>query len=158
MEASVGKHDFYDNYLTARATPFEDAYVPEELAHGVQAVEASVDWTMRIVFTIQHYLHQIGLEVQESWTRTCHGCIMLDPTGHAMWSEIDQDCMRIKYADKVDGFTIAQLGVKPVRSEGRCLRVDYELVAAANFAKGFGEPVSAYHRCSLGRLRRDMSR
>ncbi|KAI1827148.1 hypothetical protein F4861DRAFT_494201 [Xylaria intraflava] len=89
MEASVGKDVFYDNYLTARAKPFGDKCVPEELVHGVQAVEASVDWTIRIFFTIQHYLHQIGLEVQD-------GCIMLDPTGRTMWSEINQDCMRIK--------------------------------------------------------------
>ena len=89
MEASVGKDVFYEKYLTARATPFGDKCVPEELVHGVQAVEPSVDWTTRIFFTIQHYLHQIGLEVQD-------GCIMLDPTGHTMWSEINQDCMRLK--------------------------------------------------------------
>lgn len=89
MEASVSKDVFYNNYLTARAKPFGDKCVPEELVHGVQAVEASVDLTTRIFFTIQHYLHQIGLEVQD-------GCIMLDPTGRTMWSEINQDCMRIK--------------------------------------------------------------
>ncbi|KAL3417352.1 hypothetical protein PVAG01_11352 [Phlyctema vagabunda] len=89
MEASVGKDVFYDNYLTARAKPFGDKCVPEELVHGLQAVEPSVDWTTRIFFTIQHYLHQIGLEVQD-------GCIMLDPTGRTMWSEINQDCMRLK--------------------------------------------------------------
>lgn len=89
MEASVGKAVFYDSYLTARAKPFGDKCVPEELVHGVQAVEASVEWTVRIFFTIQHYLHQIGLELQD-------GCIMLDSTGRTMWSEINQDCMRIK--------------------------------------------------------------
>lgn len=89
MEASVGKGVFYENYLTARAKPFGDKCVPEELVHSVQAVEPSVDWTTRIFFTIQHYLHQIGLEVQD-------GCIMLDPTGRTMWSEINQDCMRLK--------------------------------------------------------------
>ena len=89
MEASVGKNAFYKDYLTARAKPFGDKCVPEELVHGVQAVDTSVDWTTRIFFTIQHYLHQIGLEVQD-------GCIMLDPTGRTMWSEINQDCMRIK--------------------------------------------------------------
>ena len=92
MEESVGKHAFYDNYLTARAEPFGDRCVPEELVHGVQAVETSVDWTTRIFFTIQHYLHQIGLEVQD-------GCVMLDPTGRTMWSEINQDCMRIKWRE-----------------------------------------------------------
>ncbi|KAL7940309.1 hypothetical protein V8C42DRAFT_363194 [Trichoderma barbatum] len=95
MEASVGKQAFYDNYLTARATPMGDRCVPEELVHGVQAVEASVDWTMRIFFTIQHYLHQIGLEVQD-------GCIMLDAAGRTMWSEINQDCMRIKRREFTD--------------------------------------------------------
>jgi hypothetical protein len=89
MEASVGKDGFYKDYLTARATPFGDKCVPEELVHGVQDVEQSVDSTTRIFFTIQHYLHEIGLEVQD-------GCIMLDPTGRTMWSEINQDCMRIK--------------------------------------------------------------
>lgn len=89
METSVGKDVFYDNYLTARAKPFGDKCVPEELVHGVQAVESSMDWTIRIFFTMQHYLHQIGLEVQD-------GCIMLDPTGRTMWSEINQDCMRLK--------------------------------------------------------------
>ncbi|OAQ60401.1 ATP phosphoribosyltransferase domain-containing protein [Purpureocillium lilacinum] len=89
MEESIGKDVFYDTHLTARAKPFGDKCVPEELVHGVQAVEASVDCTMRIFFTIQHYLHQIGLEVQD-------GCVMLDPTGRTMWSEINQDCMRIK--------------------------------------------------------------
>ncbi|CAG8971768.1 hypothetical protein HYALB_00001877 [Hymenoscyphus albidus] len=89
MESSVGKNVFYENFLTARAKPFGDKCVPEELVHGVQAVEPSVDWTTRIFFTMQHYLHQIGLEVQD-------GCIMLDPTGQTMWSEINQDCMRLK--------------------------------------------------------------
>ncbi|GAW22610.1 hypothetical protein ANO14919_121520 [Xylariales sp. No.14919] len=81
MEASIGKDVFYDNYLTARATPFGDRCMLEELVHGVRAVEASVDWTMRIFFTIQHYLHRIGVEVQD-------GCIMLDSTGRTMWSEM----------------------------------------------------------------------
>ncbi|KAH7345796.1 hypothetical protein BKA66DRAFT_434082 [Pyrenochaeta sp. MPI-SDFR-AT-0127] len=94
MEASVGKEAFYNKYLTARAKPFGDRCVPEELVHGVQAVEASVDCTTRIFFTIQHYLNQIGLEVQD-------GCIMLDPTGRTMWSEINQDCMRIKRREGV---------------------------------------------------------
>jgi len=89
MEASVGKDVFYEKYLTARAKPFGDRCVPEELVHGVQDVEASVGWTIRIFFTMQHYLHQIGLEVQD-------GCIMFDPKGQTMWSEINQDCMRIK--------------------------------------------------------------
>lgn len=93
MEASVGKDVFYADYLTARAEPLGDKCVPEELVHGVQAVEASVDWTMRIFFTIQHYLGQIGLEVQD-------GCVMLDPTGRTMWSEINQDCMRIKWRER----------------------------------------------------------
>ncbi|KAL3428710.1 hypothetical protein BDV09DRAFT_201325 [Aspergillus tetrazonus] len=90
MEASVGKDVFYDKYLTARAKPLGDKCVPEELVHGVQEVKASVDWTIRIFFTIQHYLYQIGLEIQDS-------CVMLDPTGRTMWSEINQDCMRIKW-------------------------------------------------------------
>jgi hypothetical protein len=89
MEASVGKEAFYKEYLTARAKPFGDKCVPEELVHGVQDVEASVDHTIRAFFTIQHYLHRIGLEVQD-------GCIMLDPSGQTMWSEINPDCMRIK--------------------------------------------------------------
>ncbi|PVH94005.1 hypothetical protein DM02DRAFT_694274 [Periconia macrospinosa] len=89
MEASVGKEILYQEYLTARAKPMGDKCVPEELVHGVQAVEASVEGTVRVFFTIQHYLHQIGLEIQD-------GCIMLDPTGRTMWSEINQDCMRIK--------------------------------------------------------------
>jgi hypothetical protein len=89
MEASIGKDVFYEKYLTARAKPFGDKCVPEELVHNVQDVEASVDSTIRIFFTIQHYLHQIGLEVQD-------GCIMLDPKGRTMWSEINQDCMRLK--------------------------------------------------------------
>ncbi|KAJ7751978.1 hypothetical protein B0H16DRAFT_1546970 [Mycena metata] len=89
MEASVGKAPFYADFLTARAKPFGDKCVPEELVHGVQAVEPSIDWTTRIFFTIQHFLHQLGLEVQD-------GCVMFDPTGRTMWSEINQDCMRIK--------------------------------------------------------------
>jgi phosphoribosylaminoimidazole-succinocarboxamide synthase len=95
MEASVGKDVFYNDYLTARAKPFGDKCVPEELVHGVQAVEATVDCTLRIFFTIQHYLQQIGLEVQD-------GCIMLDPTGRTMWSEINQDCMRIKQREGIN--------------------------------------------------------
>ncbi|KDN68887.1 hypothetical protein CSUB01_11458 [Colletotrichum sublineola] len=175
---------------------------------------------------MQHYLQQIGLEVQD-------GCIMLDPTGRIMWSEINQDCMRVKqrevtnangedvfdkevwraagssveesvldkwtqlnnllhahlgaahsmstrwlppqvsaltdadadavlvrpvtppgskaidvtankYADKTDEFTLARLGVKLVRREGRCLRVDYEIVDAGKFAKAFCEGVSVH--------------
>ncbi|KAH6639097.1 hypothetical protein C7974DRAFT_330124 [Boeremia exigua] len=95
MEASVGKDVFYNDYLTARATPFGDKCVPEELVHGVQDVEATVDSTLRIFFTMQYYLHQIGLEVQD-------GCIMLDPKGRTMWSEINQDCMRIKQRETVN--------------------------------------------------------
>ncbi|KAJ8110911.1 hypothetical protein OPT61_g6363 [Boeremia exigua] len=95
MEASVGKDVFYADYLTARAKPFGDKCVPEELVHGVQDVEATVDNTLRIFFTMQHYLHQIGLEVQD-------GCIMLDPKGRTMWSEINQDCMRIKQRETIN--------------------------------------------------------
>ncbi|KAI9146801.1 ATP phosphoribosyltransferase domain-containing protein [Paramyrothecium foliicola] len=96
MEASVGKDAFHHKYLTARAKSFGDKCVPEELVHTVQAVEASVDWTIRTFFTIQHYLHQIGLELQD-------GCIMLDPTGRTVWSEINQDCMRIKRRGSTNG-------------------------------------------------------
>ncbi|KAI1347811.1 hypothetical protein F5Y01DRAFT_318330 [Xylaria sp. FL0043] len=64
MAESVGKDVFYDNYLTARArnAVLGTSVLPEELVHGVQAVEASVDWTIHI-FTIQHCPHHIGLEV-----------------------------------------------------------------------------------------------
>lgn len=89
MEASVGKDVFYDEYLTARAKSFGDKCVPEELVHSVQRVEASLESTIRVFFTIQYYLNQIGLEVQD-------GCIMLDQAGRSVWSEINQDCMRIK--------------------------------------------------------------
>ncbi|EGX93066.1 hypothetical protein CCM_04438 [Cordyceps militaris CM01] len=104
MEASVGKNAFYDKYLTGRAKPLGDKCVPEELVHSVQAVEASVDWTTRIFFTIQHYLHQIGLEVQD-------GCVMLDPTGRIMWSEINQDCMRIKRRERTETTNGSHQGV-----------------------------------------------
>lgn len=97
MEASVGKAVFYDKFLTARAKPMGDKCMPEELVHGVQAVEASVDSTMRVFFTIQHHLHRIGLEIED-------GCIMLDPTGRTVWSEINQDCMRIKRREGKDAF------------------------------------------------------
>ena len=54
LEASVGKNIFYDNYryLAARATPFGDKCLPEELVHGVQAVEASVDQATYLLYDL----------------------------------------------------------------------------------------------------------
>lgn len=89
MERSVGKQEFYKKYLTDRATPFGDKCVPEDLVHGVQNVANSQVFTLRCYFSIQWYMNQIGLEVQD-------GCLMTDLEGLEAWSEISQDCMRIK--------------------------------------------------------------
>ncbi|KAE9399238.1 hypothetical protein BT96DRAFT_1019691 [Gymnopus androsaceus JB14] len=89
MERSVGKQEFYKKYLTGRATPFGDKCVPEDLVHGVQNVVNSQLFTFRCYLSIQWYMNQIGLEVQD-------GCLMLDEKGLEAWSEISQDCMRIK--------------------------------------------------------------
>ncbi|KAE9392057.1 hypothetical protein BT96DRAFT_1023765 [Gymnopus androsaceus JB14] len=89
MERSVGKQEFYKKYLTGRATPFGDKCVPEDLVHSVQNVVNSQLFTFRCYLSIQWYMNQIGLEVQD-------GCLMVDEKGLEAWSEISQDCMRIK--------------------------------------------------------------
>lgn len=90
MEKSVGKEPFYVEYLTKRAKPVGDKCVPEDLVPPFQHIENAQLITLRTYLTIQWYLNEIGLEVQD-------GCILVDRDGLEAWSEINQDCMRIKW-------------------------------------------------------------
>jgi hypothetical protein len=50
----------------------------------------------------------------------------------------------LKYEDQTDQFALHQFGVKLFRPEGRSLRLNYEVVDQAKFAKAFGEGVKVH--------------
>lgn len=100
VEEMFGKERFFQVYLSFEATgpngpkakPFGDKTVPQDLLPKVINVEQTKKSVLKMFFTIQSYFRQVGLEIQDV-------CFMLDKSGTTFWSEINQDCMRIKALD-----------------------------------------------------------
>ena len=94
IESSIGKEAFFEKYVT-RWKALGDKSISQNLAQQVQDVSTSKKNAMALFLTLQEYLSKMGLELQD-------GCIMSDRSGKLIWSEINQDCMRIKRQESLD--------------------------------------------------------
>ena len=94
-EETIGKERFFDLFLKdgKLVKPFGDRSVSEDLLAGTIDTTETKKSVLQMFLTIQYYFKKIGLEIKDV-------CFMLDKTGKVFWSEINQDCMRIKTTDK----------------------------------------------------------
>ncbi|QKF93872.1 phosphoribosyl-ATP pyrophosphatase [Fadolivirus algeromassiliense] len=99
FEESLGKENFFKMFLTNNdyIKPFGDKSISEELLLKTINTTETKKSVLKMFNTIQYYFKQVGLEIKDI-------CFMLDHTGSVFWSEINQDCMRIKTSDKSDQF------------------------------------------------------
>jgi phosphoribosyl-AMP cyclohydrolase/phosphoribosylformimino-5-aminoimidazole carboxamide ribonucleotide (ProFAR) isomerase/phosphoribosyl-ATP pyrophosphohydrolase len=90
-EAKVGKEKFFNEFIRNEkyCKPLGDKCLPEHLAKREIDVEKTKRNVLRMFYAISYYLHKMNLEIQDV-------CFMVDRSGSIFWSEINQDCMRIK--------------------------------------------------------------
>ncbi|CAH6420029.1 Phosphoribosyl-ATP pyrophosphohydrolase [uncultured virus] len=90
-ESAVGKETFFEKFLSKSeyCKPMGDKTLPENLAKCEINVDAAKRNVLKLFYSITHYFRKMNLEIQDA-------CFMIDKTGTLFWSEINQDCMRIK--------------------------------------------------------------
>ena len=96
IEEAMGKEKFFEKYLS-QVKPFGDRSINEELVANIIDTKKTRETVLKMFYTIQAYFHKVNLEIKDV-------CFMLDSTGQIFWSEINQDCMRIKTVDNSDQF------------------------------------------------------
>jgi phosphoribosyl-ATP pyrophosphohydrolase len=94
-EETIGKERFFELFLKHgnNIKPFGDRSISEDLIVDTINTNETKKSVLKMFMTIQYYFKKIGLEIKDV-------CFMLDKTGQIFWSEINQDCMRIKTTDK----------------------------------------------------------
>jgi len=93
VEEFLGKEEFFEQFLASGyVRPFGDKNLSEDILHGVINTENTKRTVLKMFNTIQYYFRQVGLEIQDV-------CFMLDREGNTIWSEVNEDCMRIKTID-----------------------------------------------------------
>lgn len=100
VEEYYGKERFFDLFLRdcTIAKPFGDKNISEEvLSNNVIDTKKTRESVLKMFLTTQYYFSQVGLEIQDV-------CYMLTKSGGMFWSEINQDCMRIKTDDNSEQF------------------------------------------------------
>ncbi|MCJ7637407.1 MAG: hypothetical protein MUO21_07945, partial [Nitrososphaeraceae archaeon] len=95
IESCVGKEVFFANFINTDMKPMGDKTISSELLHNVIDVPKTQESVLKLFYTIQYYFNKIGLEIKDV-------CFMLDSSGKVFWSEINQDCMRIKVKNNND--------------------------------------------------------
>lgn len=96
IEAHYGKERFFEQFLRQpHVTPLGDKQISEDILTRYADTRQLKKLVLRTFMTIQAYLGQIGLEVQDA-------CFMADRSGQILWSEINQDCMRIVTKNDTD--------------------------------------------------------
>ena len=96
VEEYEGKENFFSKYLsktnTYNITPYGDKTINSDLLESMVDVKRIKESVIKIYSTIESYLNKIGIEAKD-------GCFMIDAEGKYFWSEINQDCMRLKTRD-----------------------------------------------------------
>jgi phosphoribosylformimino-5-aminoimidazole carboxamide ribonucleotide (ProFAR) isomerase/phosphoribosyl-ATP pyrophosphohydrolase len=96
IETYEGKETFFTKYLSKNnhleIKPFGDKTVNIDILNKYANVNNIKKSVIKIYSTIESYLNKIGIEAKD-------GCFMIDCEGKYFWSEINQDCMRLKTVD-----------------------------------------------------------
>ncbi len=96
IEEYEGKEQFFNKYLSKTNTlgivPFGDKTINSDILENYANVNKIKESVIKIYATISSYLNKIGIEAKD-------GCFMIDSEGKYFWSEINQDCMRLKTLD-----------------------------------------------------------
>jgi phosphoribosyl-AMP cyclohydrolase/phosphoribosyl-ATP pyrophosphohydrolase/imidazole glycerol phosphate synthase subunit HisF len=93
IEKYEGKQLFFDKYLSKNndlnITPYGDKTLSSDILENLVNVKKIKESVIKIYSTIESYLNGFGIEAKD-------GCFMVDSSGECFWSEINQDCMRLK--------------------------------------------------------------
>ncbi len=91
VEEYFGKDVFFKNFLADNSIvkPFGDKTVADEVLKSCINTENTKYGALRMFHTIQYYFKQVGLEIKDV-------CFMFNSKGDHVWSEVNQDCMRIQ--------------------------------------------------------------
>ena len=96
IEEYEGKETFFTKYLSKSnilgIIPYGDKTISSDILEQMVDVPKIKESVIKIYSTIESYLNKIGIEAKD-------GCFMIDSEGKYFWSEINQDCMRLKTLD-----------------------------------------------------------
>lgn len=96
IEEYEGKEEFFTKFLSSNNNleiqPYGDKTINTDILESYVNVSNIKESVIKIVSTIESYLNKIGIEAKD-------GCFMIDSEGKYFWSEINQDCMRLKTLD-----------------------------------------------------------
>ena len=93
IETHDGKEAFFTKYLSKTniygVIPLGDRTINSDILETSVNVSKIKESAIKLFCTIESYLNKVGIEAKD-------GCFMIDSTGSYFWSEINQDCMRLK--------------------------------------------------------------
>ena len=101
VETYEGKENFFSKYLSKsnmyEIKSYGDKTINPDLLESMVDVKKIKKSVIKIYSTIESYLNKIGIEAKD-------GCFMIDSEGKYFWSEINQDCMRLKTYDSLTSY------------------------------------------------------
>ncbi len=97
LECALGKEKFLELFVNRHAVPMGDKTVNQDLLEGVIDCAQARASVLKLFFTIQYYFRLAGLEIVDV-------CFMTDRSGTVFWSEINQDCMRIRSTESSSSY------------------------------------------------------
>ena len=91
IEKFYGKEIFMKKFLTKEnnVIPLGDKTISEDIIEDYTNVLKTRELAYKMFCTIKYYMKQVGLDVLD-------GCFMINKSGTFIYSEINQDCMRIQ--------------------------------------------------------------
>ena len=94
VEQCLGKEEFFKRYLqnNSHVKPLGDKTISADLIKDLIDVPETKSASMRVFKCFTWYLKQVGIMIQDL-------CLVFDKTGTMIFSEINQDCMRMKTGD-----------------------------------------------------------
>ena len=97
IEEKYGKEEFFNKYLKSSfVKPLGDKQISEDVVKINYDTNKMKELIYKSILSLQYYFDKLGLEIQDA-------CFMCDDSCTILWSEINQDCMRIKMSEnKVD--------------------------------------------------------
>lgn len=94
FEQFLGKEKFFRGWIKSDSdvVPVGDKNISQEIVSTTIDTEQTRESALQMFLTISYYFRKVGLKILDI-------CYMLDRDGKRFWSEINQDCMRIKIAE-----------------------------------------------------------
>lgn len=85
---------FFSEVVEFNCRPLGDKTISSDLVSSFVNVDHCRQLALKAFFTMQHYLNQMGLKIVDV-------CFMMSNDGSVLYSELNQDCMRVVPCDRL---------------------------------------------------------